>query len=257
MFIAIEGLDKTGKETQSKKLAELLQSAGRAVLYVDYPRYGEFFGKMIGQYLRSEFGHIKDLPPRLTMLPYACDRMREVPAIAAHIGCGRDRDVVANRYAYSNAFGIARLPREKWDAEIEWLEELEFGQFGLPRPDVNILLHLPASVSYGLRNRAMKGYQNGRADAHESDIKLLRDVEELYLHLAERDPAHWRVIDEMSAEIGPSGGQGGAGDDAGDGGDVFDIGGKNRRRLDINGVFALVEKEVGRVLSAQRQRDST
>lgn len=40
MFIVIDGIDGSGKGTQTKILVEKLESLGKKVLLLDYPRYG-------------------------------------------------------------------------------------------------------------------------------------------------------------------------------------------------------------------------
>ncbi len=56
------------------------------------------------------------------------------------------------------------------------MEDLEFNQLGIIRPDYNIYLYLDPKISYDMRNEGLKQYQNGKADIHESDFKLLYDV---------------------------------------------------------------------------------
>ena len=47
-FIAIEGVDGSGKRTQTDRLSRALAARGVSCLTVSFPRYESFFGRMIG-----------------------------------------------------------------------------------------------------------------------------------------------------------------------------------------------------------------
>ena len=71
---------------------------------------------------------------------------------------------------------------------------------GIIRPDHNIYLYLPAQISYAMRTQGLKEYQNGKPDIHESDLKLLTDVSDVYKTIALRDTKNWTVVDEMKSD---------------------------------------------------------
>ena len=108
--------------------------------------------------------------------------------------------VVFDRYTYSNAFSIAKLPRDQWQQKIAHLEDMEFNQMGIIRPDYNIYLYLPAEISYSMRNQGLKAYQNGKPDIHESDLKLLTDVSDVYKTIAARNAKNWAVVNEIKSD---------------------------------------------------------
>jgi dTMP kinase len=206
MKIVFEGIDGSGKETQARILFDRLK-AGADWAYKEYPQYDTFFGGMVKNYLRGEYGGFKDLPPRLPAMLYSFDRWDdhkgEIP-----------ENIVYNRYTYSNSFHISKMPREKWEAEAQWLEDLEFGKLGLPRPDRVIFLDIPAAVSFRIKQekQGLKSWQTA-ADIHEADIAVLDGARNVYRFLAERDPKHWttisvcdaagnrRPIDEIAEEV--------------------------------------------------------
>ena len=80
------------------------------------------------------------------------------------------------------------------------MEDLEFNQMGIIRPDHNIYLYLDPRISYNMRNTGLKQYQNGRPDIHESDFQLLYDVSNVYKQIAAANPKTWTVVDEMRAD---------------------------------------------------------
>ena len=198
MIIAVEGADKAGKHTQVMKIVEYLNGHGIATETLDFPQYNAYWGRFIKRYLNGEFGATRDLPAEYTMLPYALDRLAHTSKIRKWIDMGKW--VVFDRYTYSNAFSIAKLPRDQWQQKIAHLEDMEFNQMGIIRPDYNIYLYLPAEISYSMRNQGLKAYQNGKPDIHESDLKLLTDVSDVYKTIAARNAKNWAVVNEIKSD---------------------------------------------------------
>lgn len=194
-MIAIEGTDKAGKHTQVMKILGYLRAHGIAAETLDFPQYNAFFGRMVRDYLNGKFGAARDLPAEYTMLPYALDRLQHQPKIATWLRDGKW--VILDRYTYSNSFSVAKYPREQWPDKIKFMEDLEFNQLGIIKPDYNIYLYLDPRISYNMRHTGLKQYQNGRPDIHESDFKLLYDVSNVYKQIAASNPTTWTVVDEM------------------------------------------------------------
>ena len=199
MIIAVEGADKAGKHTQVVRIVEYLNKQGIATETLDFPQYKSYWGMFIKDYLNGKFGkNTRDLPAEYTMLPYALDRQAHMPQIRKWVDMGKW--VVFDRYTYSNAFSIAKLPREQWNDKIAYLENMEFNQMGIIRPDYNIYLYLPARISYEMRNQGLKDYQNGKPDIHESDFRLLEDVSCVYKTIAENNAKNWTVVNEIKSD---------------------------------------------------------
>lgn len=198
MLLAIEGADKAGKHTQVMRIVEYLNNLGIPTETLDFPQYNAYWGRFIKKYLNGDFGATRDLPAEYTMLPYALDRQAHMPIIKQWLDAGKW--VVLDRYTYSNVYSIAKLPREQWNEKIAHLEDMEFNQMGIIRPDYNIYLYLPAKISYAMRTQGLKAYQNGQPDIHESDLKLLTDVSDVYKTVATNNPQKWTVIDEIKSD---------------------------------------------------------
>ncbi|MBO7642773.1 MAG: hypothetical protein J6S74_01420 [Alphaproteobacteria bacterium] len=199
MIIAVEGADKAGKHTQVMRIVDYLKSKNIPTETLDFPQYNSYWGGFIKDYLNGKFGtNTRDLPAEYTMLPYALDRQAHMPQIKKWLDDGKW--VVFDRYTYSNVFSIAKLHYMSWIPLITELENMEFNQMGIIRPDYNIYLYLPAKISYEMRTQGLKAYQNGKPDIHESDLKLLTDVSNVYKTLANRDPKNWTVVDEMKPD---------------------------------------------------------
>lgn len=197
-IIAIEGADKAGKHTQTMNIVEYLRMQGIPTETLDFPQYKSFFGKLVKDYLNGKFGDVKDLPAEYTMLPYALDRLQHQDFIKRCINSGKW--LVLDRYTYSNSFSVAKNPKDKWQEKINYMEDLEFNQLGIIKPDYNIYLYLDPKIAFNMRDKGLKEYQNGKPDIHESNFKLLYDVSDVYKMIARQNPTTWTVIDEMKTD---------------------------------------------------------
>ena len=73
-FIVLEGIDSAGKKTQTQLLEKFLSGKGYKVKSLHFPQYDTDFGKLVGNYLRGEYGKLDELPPEIPCLLYALDR---------------------------------------------------------------------------------------------------------------------------------------------------------------------------------------
>lgn len=203
-LIVIEGSDGSGKATQSRALVRRLRAQDIPAARISFPGYRRgFFGRMTGEYLRGELG--ADADPRLVSLLYAGDRWEAKAKIARWLAEGRV--VVCDRYVDSNkAHQGARLRGARLRGAaargkfLDWVDRLEYGVFGVPRPDFTIFLHVPLTVADRLiARKAPRAYLRGkRRDIHESDPRHLRDAERIYLRLAASRPARQGALVECT-----------------------------------------------------------
>ena len=74
-LIVIEGNDGSGKTTQLNLLKEYFTSVQISYNVIDFPRYADsFYGKMVAQFLRGDYGDLKDVNPYLISVIFALDR---------------------------------------------------------------------------------------------------------------------------------------------------------------------------------------
>jgi len=193
-LIVLCGPDGSGKATQTELLVARLQREGYGVETISFPQYGKtFFADLVQRYLRGEFGGVSDVSPYLASLLYAGDRWQAKEQLVGWLRAGKV--VVSNRYVSANmghqGAKIAH-PRKRREF-LRWLDKLEHDVFGLPRPDLNILLHVPASISQRLI--AQRSRENGvPKDIHERDLKHLKQTESAYLEVARRG-SNWAKIE--------------------------------------------------------------
>jgi dTMP kinase len=194
-FVAIEGIDGSGKGTQAALLGDRARQAGRSVASFSFPLYDDNpFSMAVADYLNGVFGGVDEVHPELAGLLYACDRFHARPRLEAAV---RDQDlVVCDRYVASNlAHQGAKLAGDERRRLIDWLETVEFGEFGLPRPDLVVLLDLePALARTLVARKAARSYTALQEDIHERADEHLAAAREVYLELAAREPDAWRVV---------------------------------------------------------------
>ncbi len=198
MLIVIEGLDGAGKSTQVRKLKEYLASISPSLEYIHFPRYdAPVYGDLISRFLRGDFGSIETVHPQLVALLYAEDRHGAAPVMREALDAGGD--VLLDRYVYSNiAYQCAKIDDAAAREELRaWITDTEYGDFGLPRPDLNIFLDVPIGfVEQKLaasRHGSDRSYLEGSKDIHEADIEFQKRVREVYLQQCAIDPKFIRI----------------------------------------------------------------
>jgi len=189
-FIVIDGLDGSGKATQTKLLIDYLKKQKRQVETVDFPQYYKtFFGHLVGRYLKGDFGGLNDVSPYLASLTYAGDRWQAKEKMENALKKGKI--LIANRYtsssmAFMGAKITKKLKREKF---FQWLTELEFKIYSIPREDFLIYLSVPPKIGQQLvLNKGARKYMGNKKkhDIHEANIKYMETVEKVYLDLVKR-----------------------------------------------------------------------
>ena len=155
LLLAIEGIDGAGKGTQAARLAETAAERGRRVASFSFPLYDDNpFSRAVADYLNGEFGTADEVHPELAALLYAGDRFHARPRIVSAL---QENDlVVCDRYVASNqAHQGGKLTGEARRRLLDWLEEVEYGEFALPRPQLVILLDAPVALARRLVGRKL------------------------------------------------------------------------------------------------------
>lgn len=201
-LIVIDGIDGSGKATQSKLLAKRLKKEGYTVRQIEFPQYeSNLFGALIGEYLRGKFGDFTQMDPRLASVLYAGDRFETKKKIEEWISKGFV--VIADRYVSANQIHqggkIASVQKRK--AFLKWLDELEYGVFGMPRPHGTIYLDIPVAVSLQLLRtsrselkKKKQKYLKGKKDIVEDNRRYLEQGRKSALLLA-KSGQKWKKIE--------------------------------------------------------------
>ena len=198
MLLAIEGIDGAGKGTLCQALLIQAKKRGIRSASLSFPRYGETqFSDLVARYLRGEMGIKNQIPARYAALLYGGDRFESRDVLLALIA---DNDlVILDRYIYSNvAYNVAKLPPAEQAELIAWIEELEFGMFELPRPDLTLLLATSTELADRLVGKKDKrSYTEQTRDIHEADRDYLSRVSEVYSKLAKNGGDGWLTINPL------------------------------------------------------------
>ena len=179
MFVAIEGIDGSGKGTVTKDLHTLLTSVGNQVDDISFPRYGKTLGgKLVGRYLNGEFG--EDTHPYLHGSLYSLDRLESKPYLEAAIQY--NDFLLCDRYIPSNlCYSALKAEESERDEVVKHFVDLEYGVMKMPVPDVIIMLDVP--VKFAVKNiekKAAREYTERSADIHEADTEYLGKVRSFY-----------------------------------------------------------------------------
>lgn len=198
MLVVLEGLDGAGKSTQVKKLRTYLESLLGNLEYIHFPRYdAPVYGDLISRFLRGDFGSNEAVHPQLVALLFAEDRHGAGPAMKAVLDQGGN--ILLDRYVYSNiAYQCAKLADPQEAEELRnWIFNTEYGDFELPKPDLNIFLDVPIGfVESKLRSQRGgedRDYLEGAQDIHEADIQFQIRVRDIYRRQCELDPDFIRI----------------------------------------------------------------
>ena len=181
MFIAIEGIDGSGKNTQTQRLRYRFETAGYSTGTLSFPRYGKtLMARSIADYLNGKFGDLGTLPAHFPALLYATDRFESLDLLRL---LTTDRDIVlSDRYVASNlAHQGAKLPSEIRVEFIQWLVQVEHDIFGLPRADLTVFLDVPVNVAVDLiAKKRPRDYTDAKADLHEKNRIYLAACRDVY-----------------------------------------------------------------------------
>lgn len=192
MLVVLEGLDGAGKSTQVKKLKQYLQDCFGSLEYIHFPRYdAPVYGDLISRFLRGDFGDNKTVHPQLVALLFAEDRHGAAPGMKKELEKGET--ILLDRYVYSNiAYQCAKCSSEEEAERLrKWIIDTEYGDFELPRPDLNIFLDVPIGfVESNLKSQREgedREYLSGQKDIHEADIEFQKRVRSIYRKQASLD----------------------------------------------------------------------
>jgi len=188
MMIAIDGIDGTGKGTQSKMLEEYLTKKGFTARVISFPVYSSFFGKMISEYLNGVYGSLYSVNPKLASLLYAQDRQYffQTEAISTN------EILIFDRYVNSNiAHHSSKISEKDRKSFVDWIIELEYNTNKIPKPDISFILDL--EVDNSIKNVAKKKkreYTEATHDLHEANIEYLKETRKIFLSLVNKNNTH-------------------------------------------------------------------
>lgn len=163
MFFAIEGIDGSGKTTQSRDLVDSLIKNGFNAVYTMEPSKGH-----IGTFIKEKIIINKKVSPEVEALLFAADRFEHIDSEILPL-LRKGKIVVSDRYvhasiAYQGAQGI----------DLEWIESLNYFTI---EPDLAIYIDVPPSVGISRKKGKKSVFEN---------LESLSKVRKIYQDLVDK-----------------------------------------------------------------------
>lgn len=195
-IIVIEGAcDGIGKSTQYSLLKEKL---GDRVITHHFPSYDSYQGKGVEEYLKGNYGDVKELSPYFVNNLYAYDRGVTWQTIL------KDKyeegyTILLDRYTTSSIIYQSCLIEDLEERKkfIDYVIDYEYNKLQIGKPDEVIFLTAPFDTVTKLRNerKVNDGVQN---DIHEKDLNFMKKVYDNAVFVA--DYLDWNIINCVEDE---------------------------------------------------------
>lgn len=192
-LIIIEGLDGSGKSTQTSLLVDYLNESGVDYKKIKLPDYDSPSSTLVNMYLAGDFGKCAD-----DVNAYAAGAFYAVDRFASYkLNWKNDYEkgtvIVADRYATSNSiYQMEKIDKSQWDEYLSWSEDFEYNKIGIPKPHLVIFLDMPIEISQKLMTSRYNG-DEAKKDVHEANVEFLNNCRKSALYAAKKQG--WKVIE--------------------------------------------------------------
>ncbi len=209
-LIVIDGLDGSGKATQTKRLCDRLQADGYRARTLSFPDYESDGSAAVRMYLGGQLGDSPD-----DVNAYAASSFYAVDRVVSYLNTwGKDYQtydfIIADRYVTSNIIHqMAKLKDQERDDYIAWLYDYEYRRLLIPEPDMIVFLDVDPAISQKLMSGRYHG-DDSKKDIHESNAAYLNTCRESASYAIEKlgwtvvkcdDGEKMRTIEEISDEL--------------------------------------------------------
>ncbi|XP_002723764.2 thymidylate kinase isoform X1 [Oryctolagus cuniculus] len=172
-LIVLEGVDRAGKSTQSRKLVAALRAAGHRAELLRFPERSTEIGKLLSSYLEKK----SEVEDHSVHLLFSANRWEQVPFIKEKLSQGVT--LVVDRYAFS---GVA-FTSAKENFSLEWCKQPDVG---LPRPDLVLFLQL----------KLAEAASRGEFGCERYESRAFQERALQGFHQLMRDPSlNWKMVD--------------------------------------------------------------
>ncbi len=197
-LIIMEGLDGSGKSTQTQLLEDYFNSQNIDYKKIKLPDYDSPSSTLVNMYLGGEFGsNANDVNAYAASAFYAVDRFASYK-LKWKDDYEKGTVILADRYVTSNSiYQMEKISEEKWDEYLQWTEDFEYDKIGIPRPDAVIYLDMPVEISQKLMTSRYNG-DEGKKDVHEVNVEFLKACRKSALYAAEKQG--WHIVNCSDGE---------------------------------------------------------
>lgn len=176
-LIVIDGLDGSGKATQTKLVYEKLREMGYNAYQLSFPTYDSKSSELVKMYLNGDIlSNASEVNPYAASSFYAADRYIQYVKTWKAIYDQQDSIIVADRYISANILHqgskIDNLDKRK--QFYNWAYNYEVSLLGIPKEDMTIILKVPVDVSQSLMKQRYAG-DDSKKDIHESNKLYLNN----------------------------------------------------------------------------------
>jgi dTMP kinase len=188
-LICIEGLDASGKETQSKLLVEYLEKEGHNVIRFDEPS-----NMPVGRLIKEALNKKIELLPETLALLFAADRIEDtkkniIPYLEKGYVVICDRYVLSS-LAYQTAMGL----------DLEWVKNLNKEAL---TPDLTIFMDLnPEQSLERLKNKELFDNLEFQKKVREKYLNLISEYEHIKVDAGKTiEKVHGEIVDAVRRVI--------------------------------------------------------
>lgn len=192
-LIVLDGTDNSGKATQTKLLIEHLQRENIKVGTLDFPQYEtNTFGQLIKECLQGGHGDFLALNPKIASTLYAADRYESKGLLQSLLA--QNEVVILDRYVSANMLHQGAkiedvIQRQQF---LSWLDHVEYGVFGMPKPDRTVALDVSLEDNETILTKMVEDGSK-TPDIAEKDREHQRRVGQCLTWLASTQES-WTVV---------------------------------------------------------------
>ncbi len=137
-FIVLDGPDDSTRKSQIEMLAKTLEVSGYNGTLFEFPQYDSAASAVLEKYQNGGYG---ELGAEAASIIYSLDRLDASAKLREYLDQGMI--VLADGYVTTNA-GYQGSRIEDYSDRVKyykWLDNLEYGTFGIPKPELTIILN--------------------------------------------------------------------------------------------------------------------
>lgn len=177
-FIVIDGLDGSGKATQTELLKQYLEGLGKRVVKVSFPNYESDSSFAVKMYLGGKLGDDPSkLNPYMCSSFYAIDRaIQFYTELEDYFKEDDNTIILSDRYLSANIIHQGSKLKNIGDRHnfIKWCYDYECKLMQLPKEDLTIILTVKPETSQKLMSERYNNDES-KKDIHEANLGYLNN----------------------------------------------------------------------------------